>query len=1033
MSHNTPERNDIFSMSIEESSNQSPIGLNNHRLQFNNNNNVQNHGSYPQSPINFSHHRLQFNNNTVPNHGSYPQSPIGLNPHRLQFNNNRSNHQLFVQNPNELDIDNMYTHNNFSIFNKHKKNKLIKYIIGLYRIKLATNISNKDAKIQNIKSKITEIINSDIDSINDINSILYAIEYKEYEVAEEIISNNSFNINILFNDYNSLIDILSHYIVNTTSWLKPYNKNKLHLDNAKLLNIIYLVLNMKNIYFKKISKNLSNEENINDVVFNLIFFLIDTIEFNVINNKSEIKDKIIELLNSGKIDINYQNNFKNNYLLLTSDYIELNEISLILIDKNCSLYTENNLNISSFYNILNHNNRELLNHIYSKNRTPFIPVNVIKKLEEKKINKYLLNNIKLLLSDFSYFSDYYLNNNLNNFSYETYFIKLFEELINKNIDLINNINTFVNYIVSFIDTNNNDNNIILNSYTKFIFGYIKYLHNYYNKEYLTPRNIYKSTYEYYTEKGNELNYIITNIYEENFLYFFYTSRIHIKYKDSNAYNYGGLLKTFFTNIEEQINERYFLDDKKEKLKLVKGKINFTKSQLRAQKKSTIKSISIENAKNNSNEKSKKIEIQKEKLKNYEKDLEKLNKEELKFSNDMSNLTKKIEEVKLKYQHLDDYFELYILAISKFNRCPIYLKNESLKNIILKKIIGLFDKKITKNIVEKLLLYKIDYKVNKYFTFSEDNILRIGVNKTINGLYNNLKTSNKKVVNKKISINNNLNNSNEDNIIRHINDILIKQYGIYKNLLDFYISHFIDFNINVDTLILNLNFLYESNNFEHSEKKNFEERFKLLLKSLSYDELRLFNLCVSGSYLLQSEYKIQVNMLDKKSLPVFHTCFNQIDINNYKYFEKRFLKINNRNNLIKDKKNKILELEKNIEELNIYNNNYLYNKSLIKNNIKSLENNLEKIKLNNKIKNTLNYINKIELDIKELNKENKEYNLKKQELEILIRNLENNISILKSEINLLKDKYKFTNLIRDENKKDFIDILNLAIDNGFTIP
>jgi hypothetical protein len=743
---------------------------------------------------------------------------------------------------------------------------------------------------------------------------------------------------------------------------------------------------MKNIYFKKIS----NEENINDVVFNLIFFLIDIIEFNAINNESEqkynirlIKNKIIELLNSGKIDINYQNNFKNNYLLLTSDYIELNEISLILIDKNCSLYIENNLNISSFYNILNRDNRELLDYIYSKNRTPFIPFNVIKKLEEKKINKYLLNNITSLLSDFNYFSDYYLNNNLNNLSYEIYFIKLFEELTNKNINLINNINIFVDYIISFIDTNTNNNNIILNSYTKFIFGYIKYLHNYYNKEYLTPHNIYNSTYPYDTEKGNELKYILKNIYEENYLDFFFTSRIHIKYKNANSYNYGGLLKTFFTNIEEQINERYSLNDKKEKLKLVKGQINFTRLQLGRQKESTKKSIAIENAKNNSNEKSKKIEIQKEKLKNYEKDLEKLNKEELKFSNDMSNLTKKIEEVKveLKYIVLDDYFELYILAISKLNRCPIYLKNESLKNIILKKIIGLFNKKLTKNIVEKLLLYKIDYNINKYFTFSEDNILRIGVNKTINGLYNNLKTNNKNIVNKKISINNNLNNSNEDNMISYINDILIKQYGIYKNLLDFYISHFIDFNINVDTLILNLKFLYESNNLEHSEKKNFEKRFKLLLKSLSYDELRLFNLCVSGSYLLQPEYKVQINMLDKKLLPVFHTCFNQIDIYNYKYFEKRFLKINDRNNLIKDKKNKILELEKNIEELNTYNNNYLYNKSIIKNNIKTLQNNLE---------------------------------------------------ILNNEINLLKDKYKFTNLIRDENKKDFVDVLNLAIDNGFTI-
>jgi hypothetical protein len=277
--------------------------------------------------------------------------------------------------------------------------------------------------------------------------------------------------------------------------------------------------------------------------------------------------------------------------------------------------------------------------------------------------------------------------------------------------------------------------------------------------------------------------------------------------------------------------------------------------------------------------------------NYKTEFNLLNKNKNNISESNEQISMEIENLSSKYNFINinkSDFELYILAISKLNKYPIYLKNTDLKNIILKKIIESFNKKIKKNIVEKILLYKIDYKIDKYFTLSNNNVSLIGINETknVNNIYNNIKEENKNKNNKNYLINNNSKstlNESENIIIKYINDILINKYKIYKNLLDFYISHFIDFNINIDLLISNLKFIYINESIDIIERTNFEERFKILLRSLSYDELRLFNLCISGSYLNQQEYKIEINNTNKKSLPVFHTCFNQMDINDYKNF------------------------------------------------------------------------------------------------------------------------------------------------------
>ena len=60
-----------------------------------------------------------------------------------------------------------------------------------------------------------------------------------------------------------------------------------------------------------------------------------------------------------------------------------------------------------------------------------------------------------------------------------------------------------------------------------------------------------------------------------------------------------------------------------------------------------------------------------------------------------------------------------------------------------------------------------------------------------------------------------------------------------------------------------------------------------------DEIKLFNLCISGSYINQSNYSIEIyNSNNINRLPIFHTCFNKMDIYNYSNFEEKYLKIEN---------------------------------------------------------------------------------------------------------------------------------------------
>ena len=140
--------------------------------------------------------------------------------------------------------------------------------------------------------------------------------------------------------------------------------------------------------------------------------------------------------------------------------------------------------------------------------------------------------------------------------------------------------------------------------------------------------------------------------------------------------------------------------------------------------------------------------------------------------------------------------------------------------------------------------------------------------------------------------------------------------VYVDYIDFYISHFIVFKLNVEEIINNL--IYVESQFQNRSINNIENKieefknyFNSLLRNLNEEELSLFNRILSGTNLLQSKYTININIIQDNTqlirknnineynitefnnlpdqnntninhkkiytfiLPRFHTCFNSI--------------------------------------------------------------------------------------------------------------------------------------------------------------
>jgi hypothetical protein len=479
-------------------------------------------------------------------------------------------------------------------------------------------------------------------------------------------------------------------------------------------------------------------------------------------------------------------------------------------------------------------------------------------MENKK--KYITDT----MSDYTKFSKYFIKNYLikngteiKNMNYNEFFI-----LISSFLPL-NNLSAFADIIIQFINSipeelnkpfysrHRNDSNdtrkFILKIYKNIIQEYIKYLKNTFI---LTqPRFINR---KYKTKKNNELKLLLENFGLEfisnNYNRTKYTltplTSVKIEYIGEPGVNAGGLSREFFKNLEKQLNYKQDLLNVKKNLNNLG-----TKNERNLME---IKNIIIK--------------------------------------------TKNIED-------LSDEEIINILVFSKVNNNPIYINNDRLKEVILKKIRSSIKKHLNKNFIYNFLKYEGNLNTKDATYEKPETIFLNGTNNLSNTNYsltavkkyikNKFNSNEKEFINNKYLLNKtNVVNAENGVLINYISALFIDENKIYKNFLDFYVSHFINFSLNVDDIINNLTFI--------NATPEFIVKFKGLLKNLSDEELKKFNECISGSFKLQPRYEIQIiNYGTISKLSIYHTCFSRMDIRGIDNFINNFLQFENNSNNYKN--------------------------------------------------------------------------------------------------------------------------------------
>jgi hypothetical protein len=109
------------------------------------------------------------------------------------------------------------------------------------------------------------------------------------------------------------------------------------------------------------------------------------------------------------------------------------------------------------------------------------------------------------------------------------------------------------------------------------------------------------------------------------------------------------------------------------------------------------------------------------------------------------------------------------------------------------------------------------------------------------------------------------NDNKSLIVRLILDAISK--GIYKDLIDFYYTHFISEIVTFESFMKNLKFINEGSDFR-------DEIIKLLnyMNHKDPKNILLLSQAMTGNTFLQKEYKIKM-FSGKKKILEFHTCFH----------------------------------------------------------------------------------------------------------------------------------------------------------------
>ena len=144
----------------------------------------------------------------------------------------------------------------------------------------------------------------------------------------------------------------------------------------------------------------------------------------------------------------------------------------------------------------------------------------------------------------------------------------------------------------------------------------------------------------------------------------------------------------------------------------------------------------------------------------------------------------------------------------------------------------------------------------------------------------------------IKSNNLLIEENSDNILEYLN-IIIDNLNIYENIYDFFLSHFVQKMITIDSFLDNLTI---DCNYK-IEDKTLKDKIIEMFKKFEEKELYKFNQLISGNiYKLSKEYIIKIGY--SVSL-YYHSCFNTLDI---PYIEDIFSNKNEFTQFLLDGKN-----------------------------------------------------------------------------------------------------------------------------------
>ena len=404
-----------------------------------------------------------------------------------------------------------------------------------------------------------------------------------------------------------------------------------------------------------------------------------------------------------------------------------------------------------------------------------------------------------------------------------------------------------------------------------------------------------------------------------------------------------------------------------------------------------------------------------------------------LENELNNLDNQNEDMNLKKQILKNFpiFIHYELAIKEKNAIIDHLTEENNK-------LSLDNQNIIAENNELKTKLEDFYKDLKERMEKTDNKNIFG--KTFQ---NNMFNKDKEILNENSNIN--INNGSDMNNINNAYNTMKEKYNNLLKKENDNLKEKIDYEEIINKIkIENSNLKEQINDLKNRFKKEFDEISKLEndinLKQQIIYRLEIDNKTLNNEI---NEYKDNYNSLEIRKTKENNNLINElkeikIDINNYINNNKR---LEEENNKYKNENNHLLKeieglkfdrdhLTKIIEDSNLIvqntNEKEKYLDSMINNYKKKVDDiNLEKNKLNLKIKMKENKINKLNNEYSNLLKEKiNDYeilnNITKNKYEDIINNKENEIKELKANIlsyKIEKDKYYYDyNLIQSEYEK-----------------